>query len=207
MRGSSAGDVPAQGPFDVDVFAGPFESADSSDQIRFLGTAVLDAKCGDPVDGNQSLALGRRAPGSLTTWIGMPRPLNKTATAYPGNCRGRRPSPNIFDYSQPQVAGQSHFAACLVPPTSVKRLGSAPVLSSPCIGQWRQGQTEFTTSPPLPRFGNNMGTTGRSKLQHRPNNPLYILASARFATSADVHTIVEHPNQAGDTLTVQEPLD
>ena len=34
-----------------------------------------------------------------------------------------------------------------------------------------------------------------------------VLTRQRQDTSIDVHTIVEHPNQEGDTLTVQEPLD
>ena len=34
-----------------------------------------------------------------------------------------------------------------------------------------------------------------------------VLTSQRQDSSTDVHTIVEHPNQEGDTMTVQELLD
>ena len=53
---------------------------------------------------------------------------------------------------------------------------------------------------------NNMGTTGHSRLRHRPSKPLYILASAKPPRLMYIQ-IVEHPNQEGDILIVQEPLE
>ena len=38
-------------------------------------------------------------------------------------------------------------------------------------------------------------------------NKATVLTSQHQDSSSDVHTIVEHPNQEGDTMTVQEPLD
>ena len=60
--GSSVGDALPHGPYEVRVLAETCEQADSSDQIRFLGIAVLDAKCAHLVDSDQALALGRWAP-------------------------------------------------------------------------------------------------------------------------------------------------
>ena len=63
-------------------------------------------------------------------------------------------------------------------------------------------------------------TNGRHNiidLVHHGNNKLQqvtaqtikatVLTSQHQDATSDVHTIVEHPNQEGDRMTVQEPLD
>ena len=77
--GSPTGTAPALS-YDA---VGAVDGGSTADDLRFLGSRLLDAKADDPVTSDQALAIGRWAPGTVDTWAGLLRGLSVTATKYP----------------------------------------------------------------------------------------------------------------------------
>ena len=77
-RGSQTGPAPAISYAAV----GAVNGGGTAEDLRFLSSRLLDARTDDLVISDQALAIGRWAPGTVDTWVGLLRGLSDTATKY-----------------------------------------------------------------------------------------------------------------------------